>query len=261
MSDVSRSGRPSPVGHRRRFILWFVIGSMVGVAVTAGAFALFDSIGHEYNQQPFQHLRRADDLGTWAALDKPVRVGYRDEHDIYHGLIFPLFESDDVEEILFSSTSLLWGHFSIGGTKIIDEACSILERSSSASPKRIAIISATPNIDKLLDEYGPRLTNAMRRFSKALETANPLSRAVVGTFHVTSYWMLVRLTGAKRAYEVYFLNAPQQSHIVPFDGRIHVTALSPDAYERRRGVFEEHLSAAVPFETEIPRLEAKLPPQ
>ncbi|CAN2041140.1 hypothetical protein GMMP15_320003 [Candidatus Magnetomoraceae bacterium gMMP-15] len=178
------------------------------------------------------------------------------KQDIYQGVIFPLFKMKTIEEIKFYSTSVLWGHKTFQEDFLINVAYHEISEALKIAPKRVDIISSTPDINKLYNNYGKILTSSMKTIEAILPIGNQQNTIKFGKFNPKAHSMLIKLYNTDEFYEIYFFNSPRKDFIIQFDGRIYVNKLSRRQYEYRNKLFNKDHSKAMPFKEIIKQLKA-----
>jgi hypothetical protein len=241
---------------RRKFIKQFLLGTLAGSLITSGLIILPPFLCRLFASKfIYKKLSTIDDIRKWSKLGKPVPIGIKGKQDIYRGLIFSLFEMREIEDIKFNATSVLWGHKTFKGDLIINELCNIIKRYSVDNPKRIQIISSTPDIEKLYNEYGKILIKAMERFENALIKKNSQNQLKFGKFYSTSYKLLLKIHNTDEFYEIYFLNKPiKENYIVQFDGRIYISKLESEEYRIKAKLFNQELLESVSFKEKFQQI-------
>ncbi|RKZ81081.1 MAG: hypothetical protein DRR19_22730 [Candidatus Parabeggiatoa sp. nov. 1] len=221
-----------------------------------------EAIASFFSKNDYTGLQKIDDLETWSKLGKKITI--QNEHgdkDIYQGLIFPLFEMKEIDDMKFSSTSVLWGHKSfkdLGGGYISNQACQVIEKAlSSSHSKTINIIASTPDIESLHNEYNRTLTDSMTDFAMALHSSNNRHGIVFyENFSINDYTILVK-TNNNEFYQINLLNTDQKNNVVQFDGKITVIKLSQAQYKAMAKNFDEDFTQkSISFAEKVKQLRA-----
>lgn len=230
--------------NRRDFLKVALLAGVSGAGgsvIINSLFANIDSLAQYFELHDYAVFNSVNDLEKWADSRKIYTIVVDWKKDIYRGLIFPIFKSTDIKEIKFSSTSILWGHKSFGRDLISNNALDIL--SNYNHDKCIKIISSTPSMEDLYEEYGTILHNVMYGFNDVLSNhKNDMGAVVNHDFNKNYYRMLVKVKNQPGGYLINFLNenpSGKRNYIVKFSGEIYVGKLNTEDYSKKSKQFDE----------------------
>lgn len=196
-----------------------------------------------------------ESLKDWSKTKKKITIEVAGKEDIYRGLIFPIFKCKDIIEIKFSSTSVLWGHQTFGGNIISNEFLDIVGK-TPLNKKSITMISSTPNIIKLYEDYGNTFQSVLNENDNIFNTKDTYGAVFSKQFHIKEYYMLLRTGNLSESeyYYITFLNERKSGefkHIVQFSGQIQVQKLSYSQYLRSVKTFDKTYSESVRYKDAI----------
>ena len=207
-----------------------------------------DRLVRYFKYNDFDMFRDISDLERWQASKKCICIEAGGKADIYNGLIFPIIQSQDIKEIRFLSTSILWGHRSFGGTRISKDAINHIY--SLCDDKEIKIFSSTPDLTGLYEEYGSSLEVVISEFNDLSKKNERFHTMYNNNFHRNDYRMLLR-TITDDAYEIRFDNNKVSGNSVRFSGGIQVRKLEPNNYKLEIALFDKNFGKGISYNNAI----------
>ena len=207
---------------RRRILRDIVVGSVGTLVGTLAVSQIHDpfKVSPESSQPnttivdiPKEKFSLVEDLERWRRF---VRLEIMP--DIYNGFIFPAFRCQEINEIKFLSTSLVWGHATLGlanSRKALIEINDTLSRSDKNvlivfNSDFIEKLSSSLNINSFIDDYDA----IMGKLAKG------------SSIGVDEYSMLLS-TKRNGFFKVRFLNDPPnvETGVVSFNGKVEIEKL------------------------------------
>jgi len=187
------------------------------------------------------------DLQTWSTLDKlKVKKGSNEKPNIYKYIIYRVFSCPSILDIHFLSTSLWWGHSSIG-VKNIETAFKILEDKTGFTG-RIKIIVNT-DFGKLFQKYEEDVINMADDFWRA----SNCSIRFYSNLRPKDYKLYIK-TQNEEYYRIHFLNEEKKDGILAFSGEIKVKKMSYLHYKNEIDSFMLRWNSSIKLESKVKHL-------
>ncbi|MFK7798907.1 MAG: hypothetical protein AB8E82_15755 [Aureispira sp.] len=205
-------------------------------------------------------LDNIQELDFLAKKKSYISFGNTNEQNIYLGFLFPIFDAKEVEEIYFYSTSLLWGHMSLG-VNFIDYCFDKID--NALSTKKEFKIMVNSDINTLYMNYGSHLEMQMILFNELFDSKIYFNT----TLDLDDYKLYLTVYSKKKTiikrkfYEVLIGNIQKSIlGVLKFSGQIKVNEISELVFNLYKSKFNQEILIAnknfkiTTFETRMEKL-------